>query len=872
MATINREDLGQDLMAHAIHEINENFEKLDIHSDNGILGLDFLNYKTEVSNENNSLNFDLQKEYDSILGFLNQKVENIEVNKAKHTAYIKKIEDLQKIMQKSINGSAIAKGTNFDQLIKFNDDLTNINQSIDYYHKFVDFENICNEVELLISELLEEVDFLEMPDTEFIDRNYSQKILYVHHQINELKKFEQFAKKLSVYENTDKEIRNIISKFFMSVEKYSIIKEKFNKFIKNLITDLIDFLRSERFMIILIFFKILEKDTDEDMEIMDTMNFLKTKQESLIIVKKIDSKKYQTENEDTDFVFDNLICQEIIKNRINTRLELNRMMDFFIETLNAEVTEMFSNLESTYHVNTAEIDYEVLDNLEWIMNELLVVFVHLHKFCWVKFPIREIYFKAYYEHLNKLIMNILAKEPDFNNLVKILQLDQIFLKFFNKDLQFKALKWESPSIIGEKEKNLLIDDYLNLLNKKMDEWVYNIQKEETALFVMRDKEPSFDENKKLWILDLKNLFQMFIQQMDLCCDIGYIQIFLGCFNIFTKLILKRQRDWIELVKSELKKWIDYNQYANQAPNEFEESKTSLEQPAGGFLEYLIAVTNDQMKGADLTVMIQDKYTQLVSNKHKDTIDSEIDLVLDGYADVAKVCTNAIIDLITDDVKDNLALVLSSKWYVNDNDTLILQTINIVQDYLQDIQQFMNEYVFVTFLENLLEEIVNKYIESLNYKPMIVKKKIIIGFKKDLEMLFKLFQNYKPKKDDQTDEEEEDYTYDEMLESKFKIMEYFIDLICCPLSLEDNVEDFKSIWKNLITNYYDCPMNLIYRIVKLRIKEEKEVSTKSSTNNSIKMNQLFEACKQIKEVNLKHVKETSLDMNTVPTFVAKLNIN
>lgn len=41
MATINREDLGQDLMAHAIHEINENFEKLDIHSDNGILGLDF---------------------------------------------------------------------------------------------------------------------------------------------------------------------------------------------------------------------------------------------------------------------------------------------------------------------------------------------------------------------------------------------------------------------------------------------------------------------------------------------------------------------------------------------------------------------------------------------------------------------------------------------------------------------------------------------------------------------------------------------------------------------------------------------------------------------------------------------------------------
>ncbi|CAI8496811.1 unnamed protein product [Hanseniaspora opuntiae] len=340
---------------------------------------------------------------------------------------------------------------------------------------------------------------------------------------------------------------------------------------------------------------------------------------------------------------------------------------------------------------------------------------------------------------------------------------------------------------------------------------------------------------------------MFIQQMDLCCDIGYIQIFLGCFNIFTKLILKRQRDWITLIKAELKKWIDYN----QASGDLDDAKKVLEQPAGGFLEYLIAVTNDQMKGADLTVMVQDKYTQLVSAKHKEAIDSEIDLILDGYADVAKVCTNAIIDLILDDVKDNLTLVLSSKWYVNDNDTLILQTINILQDYLQDIQQFMNEYVFVTFLENLAGG--NR-------------------FKKDLEMLFKFFQNYKPKKEEQTADEEEDYTYDEMLESKFKILEYFIDLICCPLSLEDNVEDFKAIWSNLVETYYDCPVGLIHRIVKLRIKEEKEVSTSSSTNNTVKMNQLFGSCQQIKDINLKHVKDTSLDMNPVPTFVAKLSIN
>lgn len=159
MATIDTKELGQDYTVSAIHEINEKFEKLDIHSDNGILGLDFLNFKTEISNENNSLNFDLQKEYDSIMSYLKEKLKNIEINKTKHFQYTKKMEDLQNIMHKSINGSAVSKGTDFDQLIKFNDDLTNINQSIEYYHKFVEFENICQELDMLIVGLMEDVDF-----------------------------------------------------------------------------------------------------------------------------------------------------------------------------------------------------------------------------------------------------------------------------------------------------------------------------------------------------------------------------------------------------------------------------------------------------------------------------------------------------------------------------------------------------------------------------------------------------------------------------------------------------------------------------------------------------------------------------------------
>lgn len=85
------------------------------------------------------------------------------------------------------------------------------------------------------------------------------------------------------------------------------------------------------------------------------------------------------------------------------------MIDFFIETLNNEVTDMFGNLESTYQIDSSDINYEVLDNLEWIMNELLVVFDHLHKFCWSKFPVREIYFKVYYEHLNNLILKIIER-------------------------------------------------------------------------------------------------------------------------------------------------------------------------------------------------------------------------------------------------------------------------------------------------------------------------------------------------------------------------------------------------------------------------------------------------------------------------------
>ena len=814
--------------------------------------------KESLQQDTTTSKFELQKEVDTLNTLLLSKLTIFEQNKATYENYTKKINGLEQLIERNASGNRKED----DLLMRFNENLTLMNESIKLHQQFNDFEAKCNGIEKKLDSLLK-IDFLEINE----DDTILLELLQIHYELNELIKFEQVCKKLASVSIDDSAM--IIEKFFGKMETFDRIRSKFANLLKNIIIDLIDFVRNGKFMIIVIFFKIIERDIKEDLELDANLKFLAKKQESLTIIKKIDSKNKV--NSINGNVMEEVIAQEIIQGRIKTRLEPQNVMDFFVKTLDNEVSAMFSNLEETYAINTENPDYEVLNNLDWILNELYVVFDHLHRFAFPEFPLREIYFKTFYSHLNQVILKIIAKEPDFGNLVTILQLDQSFIKTFDKGFRFKELNWQSPSIIGDIEKDSLIGDYLSLLKLKMEEWFQNIHNEEVTQFTKRSKQPSLDENGNLWLLDLKNLYQMFIQQMDLCCEIGYIKIFLGCFELFTNLLLKRQRQWMDLISKEVKNWLRYNHKDDLIGSQKKLKETNadveMEPPAGGLLEYIIAVTNDQMKGADFTVMIQDKYGQLISKKHKETIDKDVDKILDGFADVAKSCTNGLIDIIMDDLAGNLQLVLSSKWYVNDNDTLVLQTLNILQDYLQDLQSFMNEYVFVTFIENLIEEFVINYIQSLNYKPLIVKKKIIIGFKKDLEMIFKFFQNYKETgtKDteggDDDDDEEEDISFDEMLESKFRILEYFIDLICCPLS-SSNIEDFELIWSNLVMNYYDCPISLVYKILRLR---------KEDIIDNSKIDLIIKNCESLKQSSLKRQKETSLDTNLVPTFVSKLDI-
>lgn len=836
---LTQKEANRDELAQAIHKLNK-----ELHVKTTTLQ----SLKDSLQQGTTTLKFDLRKEIDTLNVLLSSKLQAFEQSKLKYDNYVGKISELEKLIAKNAGGNR----KDDDMLMKFNGDLTLMNESIGFYKRFNGFEEECFKLETDLDALLK-IDFLDADS----DDRITWKLLETHFGLQSLIKFEQVCKKMALVSKDDSDI--IIEKFFEKMDSFARIKTKFQKLMKNMIIDLIDLLRGGKFMVILVFFKVLENDIKEDLELDANIKFLKKKQESLTVIKKVDSKSNSTVENGNPF--DEIIVREIIQGRFKSRLEPNNMLSFFTATLDNEVGQMFSNVEDTYAINTETPDYDVLNNLDWILNELYVVFDHLYKFTFPEFPLREIYFKCFYVHLNKLILKIISKDPDFGDLVTILQLDQSFIKTFDKGLKFKQLNWETPSIIGENEKDSLIKDYLKLLKLKMEEWFQNIHEEEVELFITRSKQPLLDENNFLWLLDLKNLFQMFIQQMDLCCEIGYIQIFLGCFESFTNLLLKRQKQWMNLIKKEVQLWL---QYSHKDDSKLKE-EIKIEAPAGGLLEYIIAVTNDQMKGADFTVMVQEKYKKLISKKHQEAIDSEVDKILDGFADVAKSCTNGLIDIVMDDLKGNLQLVLSSKWYVNDNDTLILQSLNILQDYLQDLQSFMNEFVFVTFIENLIEEYVIYYIQSLNYKPLIVKKKIIIGFKRDLEMIFNFFQNFKENNNKglvkNDDDEDDDISFDEMLESKFKILEYFIDLICCPLS-EANIEDFELIWSNLILTYYDCPISLVVRILRLR---------KEDVLDSNKVNLIITNCEALKASSLKKQKETSLDMNLVPTFVSKLNI-
>lgn len=772
--------------------------------------------KEDLLKQKSTIEYQLDKESKKYFDDIQKSLKLLNLSQKSVTSIKASINDVNKLSEE--NATSIKR---YEIISQAADIFETIRSTSSIYDKIVNFQTISGRInEMLDYELSQ--DYVETG---------CPNLLSIHYLLTQIRDFQDQMVVMASVSNDD--IQRTVKKVFTSVSE---LVNKFDELLETLIYDIVEIARSGQTSLVIRLLKIINIEEREDIKILAIRNIIKKREleAQKNSIKKLPSglNVLDKGKEDVEYPSNKALYQEILNGTITSRLETRGYKNFFFNKLQQSIKDMFVEVRKTYYDET---QFEVLNNLDWIFNELIIAKNGLTKYSPTHWNIFEKFYDLYYDELNTLINELVESEPETLVILDILDYDKTFQANLLADFGFT--KKDLKSVIGDSQKEKLFTDYLNLLQTKMAEWINNLEKAEFEVFEDRTTPPHLD-GESLYFLDgTKTCFQMFTQQVDVAAGANQAKILVGVVEKFIGLLLKRQQAWDNKIQDEVNKLLNYNQLYDEDPQKIPEDAAI----PGGLLEYIIAITNDQMKAADYMMGITNNCTELLNKVWIKEIIKYSDNALDSFAALVKKGCRYILTIIFDDLKLPFSEIFSKKWY---NGNQIKQISDTIDEYIVEIQPHMSPIVFITFIAFLIDEVFYQYMNALNAKHEFKMKqnKFTNAIKRDFEIIFKLFAKY-------VDEEQKR----EIIDIRFKFIEFFMDMCC------ENIETIVNKWRELLPLYPDIKIDFLEAILVCR----KDID--SSTRKKIKLE--CERMLNSKEVNdlLKISRENGADATFISRF-------
>ena len=385
-----------------------------------------------------------------------------------------------------------------------------------------------------------------------------------------------------------------------------------------------------------------------------------------------------------------------------------------IESINDKFNEAYKRDEQ----NSAAF----LEHLGWIYQDIIRIESDVIPCFPPEYEIFSLYIKEYHKALNATIKNLLNAEPEASVLLTL----HSWLKEYKKSMKELEIAPEllDPPLLEGKEQRL-IDDYLQLIVKKLDEWSRNLMKSEIQEFTTRTEPPELDADGMYGTQGAVILFQMVNQQVDVATESGQGAILAQVITEVNRVMRGIQEQWTKIVEAEFKKH-------SEKP----------EDVAGGLVEYTIALANDQIKSADYSEALLGRLEPLVSEKYRVPINERLNDAIDGYLDVAKKCTQTLIDIIFNDLKPATKQLFQSGWY----DGIMRQIVETMRDYMADYQNYLNPSLLEVLIEDLLDTFLVTYLNALANSPKLKMPAATERIKEDVSAVFSFFSTLKAPKE------------------------------------------------------------------------------------------------------------------------------
>ncbi|KAJ7583216.1 exocyst complex component sec6 [Mycena floridula] len=386
-----------------------------------------------------------------------------------------------------------------------------------------------------------------------------------------------------------------------------------------------------------------------------------------------------------------------------------------------------------------------LEGLSWMYQDIIRIESDVVPCFPPEYEIYSLYIREYHKALNATIKKLVASEPGASVLLTLFE----WLKEYKssmKELNVPPELLEPPLLDGKEQS--LIEDYTQVIVKKLDEWSANLMKTELEEFAIRKDPPELDADN----LYGSNggaaiMFQMVNQQIDLAMDSGQGAILAKVVSETHRVMKGMQTDWVKAIDSEYKRQIE-----------------KPEEAPGGLVEYVIAQANDQIKAADYAEALLARLEPLVSEKYRVSISEHLNDAIDGYLDVAKKCTQVLIDIVFNDIKSATKEFFQPQWYAG----IIRQIAETLRDYMSDYQTYLNPSLVELLIEDLLDAFLVLYLNALANCPKLRMPAATEKIRDDVGVIFEFFSTLKPA--------QELEQYFEVLEMILGIMEASKDLV------------------------------------------------------------------------------------------------
>ncbi|CAG8489158.1 15915_t:CDS:2 [Funneliformis caledonium] len=389
----------------------------------------------------------------------------------------------------------------------------------------------------------------------------------------------------------------------------------------------------------------------------------------------------------------------------------------FQDKLHDSISELFEEFYDKYK----DTPTELLDQLDFIFDDLALVFQEIVPRFPKKYNIFSVYVLAYHRHVYNILDRIVNNDPDAGTILRLIRWVRSYYKRMNKEIRISEDILEPPLLDGREQD--LINDYLKLVRELVDTWMSNLMNGETNDFVERSKAP--EEDGDLYYLSGSvYMFQIVNQQIDVAVESGQGKILADVVKECCEVMLETQQTWMNLLKSELKKQID-------KPDEV----------PPGFVDYVIALANDQIRCADFTDEVLNRLAPLLSEKYRNQINNDLEETMKGFLSVARAAKDTLLDVVFNDLKKPFSQFFTSEWYQEDSMLLIIETI---KDYTFDFCTHLNEYLKDKIMTNTLDRFIIAYIESMRNKGAKFRKPDCINrMAKDKGIAYAFFQQHIP---------------------------------------------------------------------------------------------------------------------------------